>query len=369
MTPEAAAEAASEGKRAKRRRVYGVFTPLASARRWSKLLFEGIFPILVAPEFVFVFRHVMSDSKNIERGHGNAHGHANSLRRILLVDDDPLLLELNAEVLTSAGYKVDTAANGEEGWKAVNDAGYDLLITDNQMPLATGLELIKELRSAGMTFPVILASGTEPTEELHYPWLQLQAALPKPFTIAELLEMVKKVLHAADNVANSAQLLKDSAMLDDRVPQAENPGTTQIREQLNLSYRILVVDDDNNTRQQSVDVLVGSGYDVEGVKDGAAGWDALQVNDYDLVVTDNKMPKMTGLEMIAKLRAARRVVPVIMATGLLPTEEFTRKPWLKPDATLQRPFTNDELLETVRYVLRTDNGNENGKETLFPNYL
>ena len=57
----------------------------------------------------------------------------------------------------------------------------------------------------------------------------------------------------------------------------------------------------------------------------------------------NHQPKMTGLEMIAKLRAARRVVPVIMATGLLPTEEFTRKPWLKPDATLQRPFAAAQL--------------------------
>ncbi|MGA2246650.1 MAG: response regulator [Verrucomicrobiota bacterium] len=181
--------------------------------------------------------------------------------------------------------------------------------------------------------------------------------------------MVEKVLHAADNVANSAQLFRDCAMLDDRISQAENPGSMPIREQLNLSYRILVVDDDNNTRQQSVNVLVGSGYVVEGVKDGAAGWDALQVNDYDLVVTDNKMPKMTGIEMIAKLRSARMVIPVIMATGLLPTEEFARKPWLKPNATLQRPFTNDELLETVRTVLGTEGGNEGGNETLLPMYL
>jgi DNA-binding response OmpR family regulator len=296
--------------------------------------------------------------------------YANPPRRILLVDDDPRLLELHTGVLISSGYKVDTAVNGADAWKALNSISYDLLITDNRMPRVTGLELIKKLRSEEMTLPVILASGTVPKEELkQHPSLQLDATLPKPFPVAELLDMVEKVLHAADNFANSAQLFRDCAMLDDRVSQAENPGSTPIREQLNLSYRILVVDDDNNTRQQSVNVLVGSGYDVEGVKDGAAGWDALQASDYDLVVTDNKMPKMTGIEMIAKLRSARMVVPVIMATGLLPTEEFIRKPWLKPDATLQRPFTNDELLETVRNVLRTDDGNEGGKETLLPRYL
>jgi DNA-binding response OmpR family regulator len=225
----------------------------------------------------------------------------------------------------------------------------------------TGLELIKRLRSEEMTLPVILASGTVPMEEIEqHPWLQLDATLAKPFTIAELLDTVKNVLHTADDVTHRAQLFRDCALLDDGVLPPENPDRAPVREQLNLSCRILVVDDDDNTRQQSVKVLVGSGYDVEGAKDGAAGWDALQANDYDLIVTDNKMPKLTGIEMIAKLRSARIAVPVIMATGLLPTQEFARKPWLKPDATLQRPFTDDELLETVRSVLRTGDGIKGG---------
>jgi two-component system chemotaxis response regulator CheY len=119
---------------------------------------------------------------------------------------------------------------------------------------------------------------------------------------------------------------------------------------------ILVVDDDSDTRQLSIDVLAGSGYDVEGVMDGAAGWDALQTYDYDLVITDNKMPRMTGIEMIGKLRSANIAVPVIMATRYLPTHEFARRPWLKPDAALERPFSNDELLETVKKVLGTVGG-------------
>ena len=79
-----------------------------------------------------------------------------------------------------------------------------------------------------------------------------------------------------------------------------------------------MVDDDSNARQLSLDVLAGAGYDVEGVKDGAAGWEALQATSYDLIITDNKMPRMTGIEMIEKLRSARRAVPVIMATGICP---------------------------------------------------
>jgi CheY-like chemotaxis protein len=121
--------------------------------------------------------------------------------------------------------------------------------------------------------------------------------------------------------------------------------------QTNQPRRILVVDDNSDTRQLSADVLAGSGYDVEAVKDGAAGWEALQADHYDLVITDNKMPRMTGLEMIEKLRSARSPVPVVMATTYLPVFEFARKPWLKPEAALQRPFSTDELLATVKKIL------------------
>jgi len=69
------------------------------------------------------------------------------------------------------------------------------------------------------------------------------------------------------------------------------------------------------------------------------------------------MPNMTGIELVEKLRSEQITVPVIMATGYLPTREFDRKPWLKINATLQRPFSNDELLETVKKVLETDDGN------------
>jgi CheY-like chemotaxis protein len=120
--------------------------------------------------------------------------------RILLVDDELAARELNAEVLIRHGYNVDTAKDGADGWKALCDVNYDLLITDNKMPRVTGLELIKKLRSDERMLPVILASGTVPAAELkRHPWLLLDATLSKPFTTAELLEVVKQVLHSADN--------------------------------------------------------------------------------------------------------------------------------------------------------------------------
>ena len=138
---------------------------------------------------------------------------------------------------------------------------------------------------------------------------------------------------------------------------------------MNSPRRILVVDDDHDVRQLSVDVLADSGYAVEAAIDGAAGWEALQVNRYDLVITDNKMPKMTGLEMIEKLRSAGMKVPVLMATGSLPIREFASKPWLYPDATLQRPFSNETLVGTVKKVLHRDDSYNAHMKMLLPGNL
>jgi DNA-binding response OmpR family regulator len=127
-----------------------------------------------------------------------AQGQSRSPQRILLVDDDRDVRSLNADVLVRAGYHVDTAENGAAGWKALEANRYDALITDNTMPGVTGLELIKKLRSADMTLAVILASGTVPAEELNRcPWLEVNALLPKPYSIAQLLRTMDQVLRTA----------------------------------------------------------------------------------------------------------------------------------------------------------------------------
>ena len=139
--------------------------------------------------------------------------------------------------------------------------------------------------------------------------------------------------------------------------------------QKNSPRQILVVDDDPDIRQLSIDVLVSSDFKVDAAVDGADAWEALRVKHFDLVITDNKMPRMTGIELIEKLRYTRLPLPVIMATSQLPTLEFELKPWLLPDATLQKPFSNDDLLVTVKKVLRTDDTNWNHMEMLLPKYL
>ncbi len=123
-------------------------------------------------------------------------------RRILVVDDEPDIRYLNAKVLINSGYEVDTAEDGQVGWKAVSHSpeSYALLITDHNMPGLTGLALVKKLREARITLPVVMATAALPSEDLfaRYPWLQPAALLLKPYTIEELLGTVKQFLHAPD---------------------------------------------------------------------------------------------------------------------------------------------------------------------------
>jgi len=98
--------------------------------------------------------------------------------------------------------------------------------------------------------------------------------------------------------------------------------------------RILVVDEDSDLRLLYAFVLGRPGYDVEGAKDGAAGWDALQNSNYNLLITENELPYLTGLELVKKLRAARMALPVVMASGRLPAHELSQNPSLRLAATL-----------------------------------
>jgi DNA-binding response OmpR family regulator len=116
-------------------------------------------------------------------------------------------------------------------------------------------------------------------------------------------------------------------------------------------YRVLVVDDDDGLRQLNTEVLQQSGYVVDSAEDGDVAWGNLQQHSYDLLITDQKMARVSGIELLKKLRAARMELPVVMVTGTMPEAELALHPWLQPAAVLLKPYTIPELLGVVRDVL------------------
>jgi DNA-binding response OmpR family regulator len=119
----------------------------------------------------------------------------------------------------------------------------------------------------------------------------------------------------------------------------------------NFRRRILVVEDERKLRERTAEVLTDAGYQVDVAEDGAAAWAALQFSKYDLVITDQFMPKVTGVQLLKKMQAAGMTLPVIMATEFLPTWEFTLHTWLQPVKMLLKPYSFEELLDLVENVL------------------
>jgi len=60
-----------------------------------------------------------------------------------VVEDDLSILQLSTSVIKSSGFQVDTAVDGAAGWDALHTSSYDLLITDNNMPKLSGVELVQ----------------------------------------------------------------------------------------------------------------------------------------------------------------------------------------------------------------------------------
>lgn len=305
-------------------------------------------PVMDCPGFWLMMLIMQAYQSSAVRAPADARAPGATLPplRILVAEDDFSMRQINTTMLQNSGYEVDGAEDGAAAWEALNAETYDLLITDNNMPKVTGIELLKKLRAARMEMPVIMATGTIPTEEFtRYPWLQPAATLLKPYTCTEMLETVKKVLCEA-GVGCQVSGPDTSHPAPDTFFAPRTPHLAL------SSPRILVVEEDSHLRLLYADVLAGPGYSVDVAEDGAAAWEALRANGYDLLITEHELPMLTGVELVTKLRAARMAMPVVMAAARLPTFELARNPSLQLAATLTKPFAVEALLDTVKEVLR-----------------
>ena len=115
--------------------------------------------------------------------------------RILLIDDDPSILELGQFILDRSGFDVDTATDGSVGWQALREKQYDAVVTDNLMPNVTGLALLKLMNDAKIRTPVIMITGTIPSSEfLRASHLQLEAILQKPVSVEQFLAILRPIV-------------------------------------------------------------------------------------------------------------------------------------------------------------------------------
>lgn len=114
------------------------------------------------------------------------------MKKILLVDDEPDLIDILAEILREEGYEVFKAANGAEAMERLRTTRVDLLVLDLMMPVMSGEEVLEALarQSADADLPVLVVSagdGEQIARRYGRPYLR------KPFELDRLLEILRRL--------------------------------------------------------------------------------------------------------------------------------------------------------------------------------
>jgi DNA-binding response OmpR family regulator len=304
-----------------------------------------------------------------------AHPHATGRRpRILVVDDDASTRQLNCLLLSRIGYDVDAAEDGEQAWEAMLSTGYDLVITDHNMPLLTGLELVARARAAGMILPAIVDSAcSDLGEASDYPHLDLEAVLHKSFDVHELLVAVKRVLplppegdegtiRTVPEASNVIPMPRPCGT-PNHAPMSQpwrghecmhEPTTAPIdqTETRPAPKRVLIADDDALVRGSLAAVLECEGFVVEEAENGAQAVAAALRRRPDLVLLDLNMPTMDGWLAFSKLDRARPLVPVIIITAR--PHQYPEAIRLGVDAFMEKPLDIGVLVRAVKRFVDDD---------------
>jgi CheY-like chemotaxis protein len=117
--------------------------------------------------------------------------------------------------------------------------------------------------------------------------------------------------------------------------------------------RILFVDDEEHLVLAAREMLTHLGYQAQGVTSSLAALDAFRAapQRFDLVITDQTMPEMTGEALMRELRRLRPELPVILCTGFSHVIDATRAREIGIDAFLMKPLLIRDLAVTIRQVL------------------
>lgn len=115
--------------------------------------------------------------------------------------------------------------------------------------------------------------------------------------------------------------------------------------------RILIVDDDRTTRHVLRRILEGEGCTIRAVGDGMQALDALRRSRFDLVLLDLWMPRMTGLDLLAKIRTRRKRPRVVVMTSDDTPETLLKAVRAQAFAYLQKPVEPPVLIETIGRTL------------------
>ncbi|MBQ9885934.1 MAG: response regulator transcription factor [Lachnospiraceae bacterium] len=132
----------------------------------------------------------------------------NTIRQILIIDDDEDLSFIISDMLESYGYGVTCAADSDEAFRLLSENAYHLVLLDINLPGMTGFELCRELRRVS-TVPVIFASArTMENDRITGFDIGGDDYLPKPYSMKELLSRVNALIRRTYGFAEEEKVVR-----------------------------------------------------------------------------------------------------------------------------------------------------------------
>ncbi len=260
------------------------------------------------------------------------------VKKLLLVDDDAAVREAWSNYLAWHGYEVVEAADGLEALLAVKHERLAAVVLDLALPRLGGLDALKRIHRFDPSLPVVVVTGM-PDPEVHRQAIALGAlaVLTKPVASSELLIALGGAKQSPEGPTERSA----------RSPSEGRPAPGETHG----PGRVLVVDDDADVRAMLEDLLNGTGWQVRSVADGGAAVREIVQTPPDVVLLDNEMPKLRGIEALKTIRAVAPEVTVIMVSGTMDAESATRALALGAFDYIAKPIDPIYLAQSVRMAL------------------
>ena len=183
--------------------------------------------------------------------------------KILIVEDDRELRQLFNHVLLKNGYAVKGVSNGQEGLDAMESSYYDLIISDVMMPVMDGFEMVRQLREAGNSTPVLMITAKDSFDDMRQGFLSgTDDYMVKPVNVNEMVLRVGALLRRAQMINARRQVLGSTVMeCDSLTVTTEDESLILPQTEFMLLYKMASYPGRIFTRQQLMDEIWG--YDSE----------------------------------------------------------------------------------------------------------